>query len=693
MLYLHAYGLAFLELTFVIVTLMLLHSLRPVIGNIAFYLSLGAVLVFAQFVTAGGMKISMAFPGLHIDIGPTIFFTPLMAALLITYIVDGTLEAQRLILGIMAMVGVFFYFSLLSEQQCNFPGYELYPYMPKSFFGPLFQSGRNFMLASLLSLLVVFLVLPIVYQLMRNRRARISVSVFGALVFTEVLDAFFFELVTNYPTEDWWEGLRHSYLTRAIAMIWVSALTTIYLALVGAEKVRDQDERNPLDIFTAFLGSHGQARRLQANVREWEGRYRMVVENTNDLIFLVAKSGMILDANRMAIQTLGYSIEELSRMPIETMIKSSDANLFHWPDIWTTLFPENTDAESANTNISGHEWQMQTKQGMVLIFDASMSGLRIQKSEATLLVARNITLRKELERERESLQSQLIQSQRMEAVGKLAGGIAHDFNNLLHAIQGSLDMLDTVVTTNRKARELTSNITSAVGRAANLTGQLLGFARGGKYTVVPIDIGKLIRLTEDLFRPMLGKKTVLKVVLHPDPMIVEGDFTQLEQVLLNILLNALEALPEKTGMIVVRAEPATEHTPGWEKGAVAVAEAMDRSADDKTTRGESGSGPIGDGKPRPRPKSGMEERAKTVAENPLLQAHKFVAIRIRDNGCGMTPEVQARIFEPFYSVNKSKGIGMGLAMVYGCVQNHHGWVHVDSEEGKGSEFVIFLPKA
>ena len=678
--YLNAYGLAFFELSFVIVSLMFLHSLKQAIGNISFYISLGAVMVFAQFVTAAGLNISDAYPGLDVKIGPTIFFTPLMAALLTVYIVDGTLEAQRMILGIMGMVGIFLYFSILSEKQFNFPGYALDSHVPKSFIGPIFHSGRNFMLASLLSILVVFLALPIIYQLLRNRNIGLSVSVFGSLIFAEVFDSFFYELVTNFNADDWWEALRESYLTRALAMIWVSILTVTYLKLRDDPGKSQSDTRSTFDIVMAFLGRYGQARRLQANVREWEGRYRMVVENTNDLILLVSESGAILDANTRVIDTLGYTIEELSTMNIQSIIKSKDSNKWNWSTIWEALFPsDDTEEFGASRNVVGGEWFMETKKGLDHAFDTTITTIKIQKSQAALLVARDITRRIELEKEREVLQSQLIHSQRMEAVGQLAGGIAHDFNNLLHAIQGSLDMLDTVVAgSDQKARDLCANITMAVNRASKLTGQLLGFARGGKYTVVRINVEDLIRQTEGLFRPLLGKKVELKVVVHPDPMTVEGDFTQLEQVLLNILINAMAALDGKDGTIIFRAEPATQYMPGWNEVNFMPAAEWE-SADTAII-------------PRQDINVNNDNSNRSLITRNGASPDKYIVCRIRDSGCGMDETTKERIFEPFFTTKKQKGTGMGLAMAYGCVENHNGWIHVVSQIGQGSEFFVYLPR-
>jgi signal transduction histidine kinase len=473
-----------------------------------------------------------------------------------------------------------------------------------------------------------------------------------------------------------------------MAMVWVGCLTCFYVHMKNIGESKPLDDRGPLDIFSGLLGSYGQAKRLQANVREWEGRYRMVVENSSDLILLVSQTGMILDTNRKATQSLGYTIEMLSHMTLQTIVKDSTGNPCNWPATWKTLFTDDKQEGIVQTGpLTGREWVITTQKGESRIFDTTLTPLQLQGSQAVMLVARDMTRRKELELEREELQAQLIHSQRLEAVGRLAGGVAHDFNNMLHAIQGSLDILEPIVETNAKARALTGNITTAVTRASTLTGQLLGFARAGKYEVVKIDIAELIHQSESLFRPILGKTVKLHVAIHPDRMIVEGDFTQLEQVLLNILINAHAALTEDKGNIVMRAEPATEYTPGWLN---------------RPQRNEFGteltSIPDGDSPDSSRilvtPSTSITETGvfRIPYPNVDLSTLNYIVIRIKDNGCGMDEATKNRIFEPFFTTKKQGGTGMGLAMAFGCIDNHHGWIHVETELGKGTEFFLFLPR-
>ena len=644
----HPYTLGFLELTFILVMILLLHSARRLIGNSGFYLALGSLMVLAQILTAVDLKMVIGEDGYAVNMGP-IFFIPFMAALLITYTLEGTNEAQRMIVGFAIVVGIFVYISYLSEYQFILDGYEISPLFPPLFMHNLFNASRVYMVIGLVSVVVEFFILPVIYQLFRNWGLHLIFCVFAALILTQVIDSFIFMLITDnhsvltaLKSEDWWHELGQMYKFRFFATLWVATLANLYLFLRQIP-VKSRTRRDALDIVWAFVGRGGQTRRLQSNLREWEGRYQMVVESTNDMIFMIAKSGVILDANRTATQKLGYSMEGLHNLRIQSIMRTPDEELYDWKEIWEYVFAANTGSQTAR-NVVFNELLMHTQSGNVLSLDATISPLIIQDSQTALFVARDISRRRELEKERELLRDHLVQAQRMEAVGKLAGGIAHDFNNLLHAIQGSLDLLDKKMAQQPEAKQLVTNIITATDRASQLTDQLLGFARGGKYEVSRINMNELIKDSETLFTPILRKKGELKVVVHPDPMIVEGDRTQLEQVVLNLLINAADALTKTKARIILRCEPANEHTPGLH------ANQHSRPAED------------------------------------------FMVVRVRDNGIGMDDEILAHLFEPFFTTKTDKGTGMGLAMVYGCIENHHGWIYVESEPGKGTEFFIYLPR-
>jgi signal transduction histidine kinase len=290
-----------------------------------------------------------------------------------------------------------------------------------------------------------------------------------------------------------------------------------------------------------------------------------------------------------------------------------------------------------------------TRSGRMVHLEANISPAELHEQAVALVIARDVTERRRMEREHQQLQEQFAHSQRLQAVGHLAGGIAHDFNNLLHTIRGSLDRLTTRQVTPDAQADLLANISEATNRASTLTAQLLGFARKGKYKRERIRVAALVENARVLFEPVAHRGTGLKVIVAPSPMEITGDATQLQQVLLNLLLNARDAVEGKgdAARIVVRAEPAATFMPGWQ------------------------------GRP-----------------DPGLQASDYVCIRVKDNGVGIAEDVRPKIFEPFFTTKGvGKGTGMGLAMAYGCVANHHGWIHVESDVGRGTEFLVFLPRS
>ena len=242
--------------------------------------------------------------------------------------------------------------------------------------------------------------------------------------------------------------------------------------------------------------------------------------------------------------------------------------------------------------------------------------------------------------ERKKLETQLMNAQKMEAIGTLSGGIAHDFNNILMGVQGytSLMMLDTGI--DHPHYEWLKHIEELVKNAADLTRQLLGFARGGKYVVQPFDINDLIEKTSTMFG-----RTKKEIVIHSkyerNVWAIEGDRGQIEQVLLNLYLNAWQAMPD----------------------------GGDLSLETKNV--------VVDG-----------IYAKSYSAAP----GRYVKISISDNGSGMDEKTKERIFEPFFTTKElGRGTGLGLAMVYGIIKNHNGFIDVISEPGKGTSFVVHLP--
>jgi len=252
----------------------------------------------------------------------------------------------------------------------------------------------------------------------------------------------------------------------------------------------------------------------------------------------------------------------------------------------------------------------------------------------------DVTARKEAEKEHRRLQEELFQAQKMESIGTLAGGIAHDFNNLLGGLAAGLSVLELELKDTPQILQDLSDMQSLIDRGADLTRQLLGFARRGRYDAQPLDLNGIVEKTVRLFARM-RKDIVIYKHFSSELSNVMADHTQLEQVILNMLVNA--------------------------------GQAMDGGGD-LTLR------------------TGMVCQSEREAADHGVQPGRYVRLDISDTGVGMDPETLKRIFEPFFTTRGvGKGTGLGLASVYGIVRNHGGFITVESQPGKGSTFSVHLP--
>jgi two-component system cell cycle sensor histidine kinase/response regulator CckA len=254
----------------------------------------------------------------------------------------------------------------------------------------------------------------------------------------------------------------------------------------------------------------------------------------------------------------------------------------------------------------------------------------------------NISLQHEVA-ERKRLEAQLVQAQKMEAIGRLAGGIAHDFNNLLTAILGYSDLILTELDDNAPLRQEVKAIKLAGERAADLTRQLLAFSRQQVLQPELIDLNTIVVRLSSMLRRLIGEDIELSTFLGQDLGLVLADPSQIEQVVLNLTINARDSMPEGGKLTI---------TTAW----------VDRDADDILQHG-----------------GGAIDR--------------YVLVAISDTGHGMDRETQRRIFEPFFTTKEvGKGTGLGLAMVHGIVHQTGGHIGVSSEVGQGSTFTIYLPQ-
>jgi nitrogen-specific signal transduction histidine kinase/CheY-like chemotaxis protein len=239
-----------------------------------------------------------------------------------------------------------------------------------------------------------------------------------------------------------------------------------------------------------------------------------------------------------------------------------------------------------------------------------------------------------------ALQAQYEQAQSMKSIGTLAGGVAHDFNNLLMGIQGRTSLLSVDLPPSHPSAEHIRAIEDYIQSATNLTKQLLGFARGGKYEVTPTDLNELTAASAKMFG-RTRKDIEVRTETHTALLVAEVDKRQIEQVLLNLFVNAWQAMP-KGGRLYLRTAPV--------------------------------------------------ELDETRCKPHQLEPGSYARISITDTGVGMDEETRKRIFDPFFTTKeKTRGTGLGLASAYGIVKNHGGMITVKSDVGRGSTFDLFLP--
>ena len=246
--------------------------------------------------------------------------------------------------------------------------------------------------------------------------------------------------------------------------------------------------------------------------------------------------------------------------------------------------------------------------------------------------------------EKRKLEEQLRQSQKMEAVGQLSGGIAHDFNNLLTIIRGHVSLMEFSSTLPEDLRDSVAEIRVASERAANLTRQLLAFSRRQRIHPATLDLNEAVSNMTRMLHRILGEDIAMQMRCAPQPAMIHADVGMMEQVLMNLVVNARDAMPRGGRLMIQTANTVL-------------------NPDD-------------------------------LAGSPKARPGEFVCLTVSDTGVGIAPEVMPRIFEPFFTTKDvGKGTGLGLATVYGIVEQHHGWITAESEPGKGATFRVYLPRS
>ncbi len=384
-------------------------------------------------------------------------------------------------------------------------------------------------------------------------------------------------------------------------------------------------------------------RRTEDALRESEQRYRLVMEQTGQLIYDldVETQRVRWFGTAAAEQILGCTAEEFSRLGI---------------DGWRSLLhPEDREAAIARLEHSLHtgepcqaEYRLRHRDGSYHLVDERGAVLRRPDGVVYRMVGRmtDITERRRVELERQQLDKKLLETQKLESLGVLAGGIAHDFNNLLTGVLGNAGLARIDLPADSTARRQIAQIEHAAQRAADLCKQMLAYSGKGRFVVQTLDLNELVEESLALLSVSISKKATLRFEAAPDLPPVSADATQLRQVVMNLVINASEALEGAAGQITVTT------------GKLAVDPAYLATAQF-----------TGDLRPGP-----------------------AVFLAVTDTGTGMSRETIARIFDPFFTT-KFTGRGLGLAAVLGIIRGHKGAIKVDSEPGSGTTFRLLFPAA
>jgi two-component system, cell cycle sensor histidine kinase and response regulator CckA len=379
-----------------------------------------------------------------------------------------------------------------------------------------------------------------------------------------------------------------------------------------------------------------QIHRVRKQLYDNQKLFHLISENVEDLIAVVDVSGNRLYNSPSYERILGYSPLELKH--------SAGLEQVHPDDRERVI---EASREARRTGIGRQlEYRFKHKNGAWRILESTASTVRNAKGEIDQLVIvnRDVTERKKSEEVLRLKEEQLRQSQKMEAVGRLSGGIAHDFNNLLGVIIGYSDVLEMKLEGNDALRKNVTEIKKAGTRASSLTRQLLAFSRQQVLQPKLLDLNSVVNDLAKMLRRLIGED--IEVEISGDPALgkVKADHSQIEQVIMNLVVNARDAMPDG-GKLTIQT-------------------------------------------------SNVEIGDDVMAKYPYVQRGSYVQLTVEDTGVGMDAATMTHIFEPFFTTKEQgKGTGLGLATVYGVVKQSDGYVWVDSELGRGTKFRICLPLA
>jgi PAS domain S-box-containing protein len=362
-------------------------------------------------------------------------------------------------------------------------------------------------------------------------------------------------------------------------------------------------------------------------------RTQFAVDRAREAVFWVKADGSFAYVNDAAGHSLGYTRDELVRMTVFDI--DPDLRREEWPAVWRGC-------REAGSLV--YERFHLCRSGRRLPVQIASTFMQFEGEEYSCAYARDLSDAKRAEEDKARLEAQLLHAQKLESVGRLAGGIAHDFNNMLSVIVGSAELAERRLAPGDPVMALVQEIQKAGARARDVTRQLLAFSRKERISPKPVDLNELVERAKNTLGRLIGEDIDLRFAAGANVSPILFDPSQMEQILLNLVVNARDAVSSR-GEIVL--ETANAH----------IGEAECRGRVDATPG-------------------------------------NYVVLSVTDNGAGIDAETLPHIFEPFFTTKEvGRGTGLGLAMVYGMVRQHGGFIDVESKAGSGTTFKLYVPAA
>ncbi|MFA6440569.1 MAG: two-component regulator propeller domain-containing protein, partial [Bacteriovoracaceae bacterium] len=415
--------------------------------------------------------------------------------------------------------------------------------------------------------------------------------------------------------KSWWAYFFYFFSGSLLVFVLIHWRTQKHITQLTAQEKELEHDR--------LLLKHLQA---EQTLRQSEAKYQEIFDESEDVIFITTPDGKFVDVNPAGVKLFGYSSKE-------EMIESASSHNLFLNDHDRIQFRTSLETKGF---IKNKELVLKRKDGKQIIVMETSTVVRNEQGTVQYYrgIIRDVTDQKHLEQ-------QLIQVQKLDSLGRLAGGVAHDFNNVLTMITSAAQMMQPLAANDEKLSRYTRMIEEASLRGASISKQLLLFARSEKLELKPISLSHIINEVQQLLEHTLPKSISVVTEVTADEALIMGESAHLHQVLVNLSINAKDAMPNG-GTITIRIDTV--------------------------------------------------ERQRIHNKYPSLTDERFVALSVRDTGMGIKPEMLQKIFEPFFSTKeRGKGAGLGLSIVHGIVQSHRGLIDVESEEGKGTTFIIYFP--